>query len=208
MVLRVFLGYGYPMARPAQFLHPLRAVAQIIGDSQSQMAKRLGISAESIKSICIGRMAISPALSKKISEVTGADIQPGMITHSALPKDMDGQNFTLESYESANIRRDWEYQADEVSGLLFVLMEAGAAKKKSNLLASEIREFLEGLRTKHRLSAQIMRMAEAANQAMEKELEVMRSGGPEPHWLSLPRRSPIHYTANHQKAMRRKRSPV
>jgi transcriptional regulator with XRE-family HTH domain len=208
MVLRVFLGYGYPMARPAQFLHPLRAVAQIIGDSQSQMAKRLGISAESIKSICIGRMAISPSLSVRIRETTGADIPPGIIKHSMPPKDREGHDFTLESYESVNARSDWEHQAADLSHCLFLTMEAAASKKKSNLLASEIESFLVALWRKHRLHSQILRIIDAQDKYLQNELDAMRTEGKEPDWLSLPRRSPIHYTANHQKAMRRERSPV
>jgi hypothetical protein len=149
------------MARPPSFDHPLRIVAKIIGKNQSQMAEMLGLSAETIKSICAGRLAISEEVSHRIKVATGANIRPGKITVTTTATDVWGDAYTSKSFERAKKElnsAEWEIQTVELASSVSLLIEAATRADKANAVANDIAIALKDLAKKHRLGAELGRM--------------------------------------------------
>jgi DNA-binding transcriptional regulator YdaS (Cro superfamily) len=148
------------MARPPSFVHPLRAVAKIIGDSQSNMAARLKVSPETIKSICLGRMDLSRELSEKIRNATGAQIEPGRITATTPAKDRWGNDYSTESFKRSNdlVSDDGGELTLQLGESIRLLIKAAKSKKKKQEIAVAIAVALKSLAKKHKLGAELDRM--------------------------------------------------
>src|ERR1039458_4674383 len=88
----LFYAYIYAMPKRPKFVHPVRAVRQAVGESlgkkltQPAFARMVGVSAATIQSVELGRLALSPDLANRIFVLTGAEPR-SLIKRGGKPRD-------------------------------------------------------------------------------------------------------------------------
>jgi len=73
------------MARPSRFVHPFRAVRDIMGLSQEKAAQALGISTSTLQQIERGILPVSQEIHLRMRALSGADIPQGVCTETIPP---------------------------------------------------------------------------------------------------------------------------
>lgn len=131
------------MPKQPKFIHPVRAVRQAVGDSlgkkltQPAFAKMVGVSAATIQSVELGRLALSVTLANRIYVATGAEPR-SLMKKGNKPRDVSGRPYTGLSFTFSNSFNSWlskNIQVRECArAQLEALLEAANFPAKKRLL--------------------------------------------------------------------------
>jgi len=134
------------MARPSRFVHPFRAVRDMMGLSQEKAAEALGISRSTLKQIETGILPLSQEISDRMRALTGVKIRVGVCNKTVAPVAWDDSRYdenTLKRYREYSDAR-YEQRASAKLGQLEILLKLAARKKRLGPVVVALNEVLWG----------------------------------------------------------------
>ncbi len=135
------------MPRPPRFHHPLKTVREVLGDSQTRFAERVGCSAANVQAIELGKHKPTEALLSQARILTGADPKslcgkPGK-ARSVLGGPLTEQSFAAWKFILSDASRHAVPRYLEVMlPLLTTLFLAGAQKSCAFELGESLRDWM------------------------------------------------------------------
>jgi DNA-binding XRE family transcriptional regulator len=143
--------------RKPKLTHQIRRLREIVGKSQRDFARMIGLAVSSLQRIELGTLKLSLAVAWRIRAVTDVDIE--CLTRVGRPiKHASGEDYTREHFERAQWRfrsramgHECEYVIAELCDRIGILLRAAVSRRRFPLVASDLWAAIDKLRKAYAL---------------------------------------------------------